>query len=141
MRLKNIGRWWKTTVIQRRHPLSVRGKRSLTDYQNLADLLDSTTPEHKPDENGVAYVTLNEDIPTASEISDIIADSDRRLGLAGFLPFLSEYRIATGTLGSRIERSEHEREDESVSQCRGHTRLTGHSVRVCLLSYSTLFEL
>ncbi|KAL2800672.1 hypothetical protein BJX66DRAFT_332229 [Aspergillus keveii] len=98
-----------------------RGKRSLLDYKDLADLLEPITSEQKPGENGVAYVTVNENILTASEISDIIADSDRRLGLAGFLPFVSEYRIPAGTLDfRRIERKTYESEGGITDQFLGY---------------------
>jgi hypothetical protein len=111
-------------------------KKSLLEFKSLAELLASNASDDKPDDNSVTYVTLNEDIPTASEISDIITDSDRRLGLAGFLPFIMKDRRATWPFTLTLRPRQDEIEDEMVSQWRGHTRFTGHSVRACFLPYT-----
>ncbi|KAJ0418442.1 hypothetical protein BJY00DRAFT_314996 [Aspergillus carlsbadensis] len=111
-----------------------RGNKSLLDYTDLADMLAYNGLDDNPGKNGITYVALNELIPGASKMADLIASSDHRLGLAGFLPVLRGQPAELVNIMPEWEQDEVE--DDLLSQWRGHTRLTGHSARVCLLPYS-----
>jgi hypothetical protein len=108
-------------------------------YSSLEDLLLSNDSDYKHGENGVAYVTLNEESPSTNEIMDIIADSDRRLGLAGFLPFILQHRSAEPSSPETGRRGD-ELEDELVFQWRSYTRLASDCARVCFLPYTDTME-
>ncbi|KAL4878345.1 hypothetical protein BJY04DRAFT_221281 [Aspergillus karnatakaensis] len=110
--------------------------KSIMDCDDLESLpLLLTVPDLKSGGTGMACVNLNEETSTTSRIMDIIADSDRRLGLAGFLPFVEQPKGDGEESNRQNWRQNDELNDDLLLQWRSHTRLAADCARVCFVSY------
>jgi hypothetical protein len=110
-------------------------KNFISDYENVLDLLN----HHESKANNtvqMSNITINENgsnsLETIKKRSEMLAQSDTILGIAGFLPFTEEFEIDDAT-SPQIPTltSSMETEDEFISQFRNHIELEGNSSRQC----------
>ncbi|KAL3459069.1 hypothetical protein BJX64DRAFT_291610 [Aspergillus heterothallicus] len=117
-----------------------RDNRSILSYDNLAELLACNLSDDTPRENNMIHMALNEQHLTRSKSLDIIAASDRRLGLAGFLPFIQQRTSVPEPPGLGTRHQDDESEDNLMYQWRSHTRVQKDCAKVCFHPYMEYAE-